>query len=138
MRPAAPVIQHSGLVRGSVNQPFREAAVSIDSTIAQEWPMRPRCVHLAEINGHDEHFLLIDWRFGEDLAGSAGDETLAPELDAGTAHAFENLVSDTIGHRHEAAVGDRMAALDGFPCPMLSRAVFGFLGGMPSNGGRVE
>jgi hypothetical protein len=61
--------------------------------------------------------------FGEDFAGGAGHETLAPEFNA---FAREFFVADAIGHGDVAAVGDGVAALDGFPRVVLAFAVFFF------------
>ena len=81
-------------------------------------------VHFGEVNGDDEDFLLIDAGFGEDLAGGAGDEALAPEFEAVAADGF--FQADAVGDGDVAAVGDGVAALDEFPGAVLVDAVFGF------------
>ena len=62
--------------------------------------------------------------FGENFAGGAGDKALAPEFDAVAADEF--FVADAIGDGDVAAVGDGVAALDGFPGGVLALAVFAF------------
>jgi hypothetical protein len=39
-------------------------------------------IHLGEVHRDDEDFLLLDAGLGKDLAGGAGDKTLAPEFNA--------------------------------------------------------
>ena len=48
------------------------------------------------------------------------------------------LVADAVDGGDVAAVGDGVAALDGFPGVVLLRAVLGFLARMPADGGGVE
>ena len=65
-----------------------------------------------------------------------GDETLAPEFEAGAA--IGRFVADAVRRGDVAAVGDRVAALDGLPRIMLPLPVLRLLGGMPADGGGVE
>jgi hypothetical protein len=92
-------------------------------------------VHFAEVEFDDEEFFVFRASFGEDFAGGAGDEALAPEFDA---VAGEFFVADAVGNGDVAAVGDGVAALDGFPGTVLALAVFFFLGGMPADSGWIE
>src|SRR5437773_3240409 len=115
----------------SIHQPLCQPVISIDAPITQEWPVRARDIHFLQVNRHEQVLLIVHTGFGEDLTGSSGDETLAPELDAVAARGtFE---ADAIGHRDIAAVGDRMAALDEFPRVMLPGAVPFFFARMPAD-----
>src|SRR5258708_28162334 len=91
-------------------------------------------VHFAQIKINDEGFVFFDAGLGEDFAGSAGDETLAPELDAVTRKLF---VTNAIGDSHVATIGDGVAALDDLPGGMLPR-VLCFFARMPADGGRIK
>src|SRR5213592_4381646 len=105
----------------SIHQSFRQPVISIDAPITQERPVRARDIYFLQVNRDEEVLLIVQTGFGEDLTGSPGDKTLAPELDAVAARwTFE---ADAVGHGDIAAVGDRMAALDEFPCVMLPGAV---------------
>ncbi len=106
-----------------IEQTFGEAGVGVDAAVAEEGPVGAGDVHLGEVHGDDEDFLLFDAGLGEKLAGGAGDEALAPELDAVAASGF--FQADAIGDGDEAAVGDGVAALDEFPGAVLVGAVFG-------------
>ena len=69
-------------------------------------------IYFTEVNGHDENFFFFGPGLGEDFAGSAGNETLAPELNA---VAREALIPDAIGDGHVAAIRDSVRALNSFP-----------------------
>jgi len=92
-------------------------------------------VDFAEVEFDDEGFFLCDAGFGEDFTGGAGDEALTPEFDA---VADDFFVADAIGNSDVAAVGNGVAALDGFPGGMLSLAMFFFFRRMPADGGGIE
>src|SRR5277367_3782184 len=129
MSPFAPVIQTSGLV----NEPLGEIAIRINPAVAQERPVRARHVHFGEVNGHDQNLFLVRRSFGEDFAGSSGDETLSPKFKAVATHAGNFFVADAVRHGDEAAVGDGVRALDSFPRVVLAFAVFFFLARMPAD-----
>jgi hypothetical protein len=91
-------------------------------------------VDFAEVEFDDEGFFVFGTGFGEHLARSAGDEALAPELDAVAGYFF---VPDAVGNSDVASVRDGVAALDGFPGVVLF-VVLGLFGGMPTDGGWIE
>src|SRR5882724_905602 len=47
-------------------------------------------------------------------------------------------MADTVGNGDVTAVSDGVGALDGFPSGVLLASMDAFLGGMPSDGGRVK
>src|SRR5262245_60188303 len=59
--------------------------VGVDTPIAEERPARPNRVDLGEIDLLDEHDLAVGRRADKDASVGAGDEALAPELDAARA-----------------------------------------------------
>ena len=99
--------------------------------------------HAAEVAGHDERGRLVGGRLGDELAVGGGDEGLAPELDAVGVHGMavgiaDLLAATAVGGADEAAVGDRVGALDDLPAFVLGFSVLGFLAGVPADGGGVE
>src|SRR5204863_8618680 len=104
--------------------------------VAQERPVGPGDVDFAELDRHQENFLLIDTRLRENLSARARDKTLSPELQAVPTDG--TLESHPIDRRDIAAVRDRVTALDRFPRAVLILSVFFFLFGMPADRGRVE
>ncbi len=88
--------------------------------------MCARHIHFREVNWHNQNFFLVRRGFGEDFAGSSGDETLAPEFKAVAAHTGNFFVTDPIRHGDEAAVGDGVRALNCFPRVVLAFAIFFF------------
>src|SRR5690606_19545075 len=94
----------------SVDVALGDRIVRVDAAIAEERPVRPGRVDLAEIDGDEENLLLVDRCLCQDLPAGAGDEALAPELDPLASD--RRLEPDTIDRGNVAAVGHRMAALD--------------------------
>ena len=133
-RSEPPYVGCYNLEKMLVDQPFGEIAIGVDAAVAEEGPVGAGLVDFAEVEFDDEGFVFFDAGFGEDFAGGAGDEALAPELDA---VAGEFFVADTIGDGNVAAVGDRVAALNDFPGVVLF-FVLGFFCGMPADGCWVE
>ena len=99
-----------------INQAFGEIAVSIDAAVAKEGPLGSGLVDFAEVEFDKEGFFIFGAGLGEEFSRSTGDEALAPELDA---VAGQFLLTDAIGDRDVAAVGDGVAALNGFPRGVL-------------------
>ena len=104
-------------------------------------PVAPAAARTApvEIDGTQIHlsqhyFLAVHGGPGKNLAGSSGDEALAPEFDAVAARRL--FQADAIDGRDVTAVGDGVAALDGFPGGMLVDAVLGLFRRMPADGRR--
>src|ERR1035437_3571487 len=116
----------------SIHQPLRQISVSINPPVAQERPVRARGIHAGEVNGNNQNFLFMRAGFGKNFAGSSGHKTLTPEFNA---FAREFFMPDAIGNGDVTAVGDGMAALDGFPRVVLVRAVFFLFAWMPADGG---
>ena len=123
------------LKRILVNKPPDEIAIGINPPVAQERPVRARRVHLAKINGHNQNFLLGRAGLGENFTGRAGDKTLPPKFNA---LAREFFMADAIDSGDVTAIGNGMAALDGFPRVVLVHAVFLFFSRMPADGRRVK
>ena len=93
-------------------------------------------IDLGEVDRDHEDLLLIAAGFSQDLAGRAGDETLAPKLQAIPADGL--FEADPISDGHITTIGDRVTALHDFPGAMLVDAVLGLLFGMPANRGGVK
>src|SRR5204863_10029751 len=123
-----------------VAEPLRDLRVGVRPPVAEERPADPARVDLGEIDLLDEHGLVIRGRARDDAAVRRRDEALAPELDAGrraAAAARIGLEADA-GHRDdEAAVRDRVAALDRLPRGVLALAEFRLLVRAPADRGRV-
>jgi hypothetical protein len=93
-------------------------------------------VYLLQVDLNEEGGLLVWGRLSDDFAGGAGDEALAPELDAvSTGGGFE---TGAVDGGHIATIGDGMGALCGLPGRVLLGSKGGFLGGVPAYGGRVK
>ena len=97
--------------------------------------MRARHVHLAEVNGHNQNFLFVRAGPGKDFAGRSGHKTLSPEFNAS---ASEFFMADAIDNGDVTAIGDSMAALNGFPGVVLVHAIFLFFARMPADGGGIK
>ena len=95
--------------QGLVRETLGEIAVSVNAPVTQKRPVRAGHVHFREVNWDEQVLFAVHAGFREDLPAGAGDEALAPELNAVAADgAFE---ADAVGDRDVAAVGDGMAAL---------------------------
>src|SRR5262245_43692388 len=116
----------------SIHHPPCQPVIRVDAAVAQERPVRSRDIHLAEVNRYEQRLLLVGAGAGENLAERAGNEALAPELQA--VSACGAFVADTIGRGDIAAVGDRVTALNQFPCALLARAVLLLFLRMPADG----
>src|SRR2546422_10352464 len=110
MRPRAPVTQQVGseyagacvTVCGDspltdlIQQPLGQPCVSVNPPVTQERPVRASDIDFVEVHRYDEVLLFVRARFGEDLAGGARHETLAPELNAvATGRALQ---ADAVGY----------------------------------------
>src|SRR6185437_6321762 len=120
----------------SVKQPFRQPAVSINSSVTQERPVSAGHVHFVQVHRHYQILFSVCAGFGKELSRSAGHKALAPELDTVTAR--RALKSGPVRDRDVAAVGDGVTALNHFPGVVLGHAVFPFLARMPANGSRIK
>jgi len=116
------VVQCSSIGIGlSVDQAPGQFAVSVDPSVAQEGPVRPGFVHLAQVQRSHDNLFSAHARFGQDLASSAGDKTLAPELES--VAAGRRFQTDAVADGDVTTVSHRMAALDCFPGAVLVLAV---------------
>src|SRR5262249_59203319 len=88
--------------------------VGVDAPVAQERPVAPHVLETFQVERSDENRFRIGRCLGEDHAEGIGEERMSPELETGTL-AVELLESDAVHRGDVAAVGDRMAALDGAP-----------------------
>src|ERR1017187_3891900 len=68
------------------------------------------------------------------------DERCAPELDAGVFRlaAGKHLVPDAVDRHDIAAIGDRVASLDGLPRRLLALAILGLLRRQPADRGGID
>src|SRR5262245_10200831 len=107
-----------------------DADVSVYAPVAQERPVAPYVLETLHVERSDEYRFRIGRCLGEDHAEGIGEERMPPELETGTL-AVELLESDAVHRGDVAAVGDRMAALDGAPRVELLRSVLCLLRGMP-------
>src|SRR5688572_26360781 len=123
--------------RSVLAEPLRDVRVGVDAPVAEERPAGAHRIDLGEIDLLDEHDLAIHGRAHEDASVGAGDEALAPELDAARA-ARVRLESRAVHGDHEAAVRDGMPALHGLPGPMLALAVLRLFLGMPADRRRID
>ena len=114
-----------------IQQPLGKAAIGIDAAVAKKGPVGAGDVDFLEIYQDDEDFVAVGTGFGQDLAGSASDEALAPKLDSSSAGRF--LDADAVGYADVTAIRDGVRALDCFPRVVLRFAVFGFFFGMPAD-----
>src|SRR5262245_37562623 len=120
----------------SVDQPPREIAVVIDPAIAQEGPVRPGHIHLAEIDRDDKILGVVQAGPAQDLAACSGYKALSPEFNPiAIVRPFQ---TNAVGDRDVAAVGDGMRALDDFPGAMLVGAVLGLFLWMPADRRWIE
>src|SRR6185436_17084768 len=78
---------------------------------------------------HHQGFLSLPGP-GQDIAIGIRNETVAPELNPARGIA---LVADPVDRRDEHAVGDRVAALHGFPGVLLGGAVLRLLRWQPAD-----
>lgn len=131
--PAHFICAHGGLVRPPA---FENGLVGVNAPIPQERPMGAGDIDLVQIHAGQENFLAIRGGFGEEFAGRSGDEAAAPEFESVAPHRF--FMSNAVGGGHEAAIGNRVGALNSFPGGLLGSAVMLFFGRMPADGGGVE
>lgn len=115
-----------------------DGGVSVDSAVTEEWPVLALDFDFSEVNRNDEDFFFSFGSTGEDLARGVGYEALAPELDAVAISGWDFFETDAVGGGDEAAIGDGMGALDGFPGVVLAFAELEFFSGVPADGSWVE
>jgi uncharacterized protein (TIGR00730 family) len=110
-----------------------EVGVGIDTAVAEE--MRPDAAEILDdapkVEVVVEDFLVFGGGLGDDFAVGIGDERAAPELGSVVGAA-------AVDGGEVAAVGDGVAALDGFPGAVLGLAESGFFLGQPADGGGVD
>jgi len=100
-------------------------------------------VDFRQVAIHEQDLFFVDAGTLDDLAVGAGDEALAPELDAvlageaavGCGDFFD---ADAVGGGDVAAVGDGVASLDQFPTFVLGVSEFFLFRRVPADGGRIE
>ena len=98
--------------------------------------MSARHVNFAQLNRDEKNLLFIRAGLGENLTAGAGHKALSPELKAiATDGLFK---TDAVDRGDEAAVGNGMRTLNGFPRTVLVDAVFRLLGRMPADGRRIK
>ena len=97
----------------------RSAAVSgpvgVDPAVAQEWPVRAGDIHLARSSGTISVSSRRGWPWRE-FRRKCRPRNFGPRT---RCLRRPVLVADAVGHGDIAAVGDGVAALDGFPGRML-------------------
>src|SRR5262249_13386048 len=96
--------------------------VRVDPPIAQERPVGPAHIHLAEIAGGREHFVALS-ALHEYSAAGVRHEAATPELDAPLRVA---LMADPIHGAHVDPIGNGVTSLHRFPRRLLLRAVLLF------------
>src|SRR5262249_35776533 len=124
-----------------VVEALRDLAVRVDPPVAEERPADPARVDLGEIDLLDEHGLVIGRRAREDSSVRRSNEALPPELDPGgraSGAAGIGLEADAVHRDDEAAVRDRMAALDRLPRGVLPRPELRLFVRMPADRRRVD
>lgn len=110
---------------------FGDVGVGIDAAVAEERPDAAEIFDLLEVDVVEEDFLVFDGGLGDDFAVGIREKTLSPKFGA-------VVRTCAVDGADEAAVGDGVAALDGFPGAVLGGAEFGFFLGEPADGGGVE
>src|SRR5262245_45209892 len=114
-----------------IEQPLVQAAVSIDTTIAQKRPMGSLPIDRARFDLGADDFLPIDAALGDDLSVSTANKALPPKFNAiAPGRVF---VTHPIGRGDETAVRNCVTALDRLPSRLLRRAELLFLARVPSN-----
>ena len=109
--------------RGLIDQPAGEVAVGIDAAVTQEGPVGARHIDGAEVDFLHENLLL-----SADALAMISPEVLAMKLwpqNSMPSPPTGCLVPDAVGHRHIAAVGHRVGALDRLPRGVVGVAVAG-------------
>src|SRR6185437_5397307 len=128
--------------RAGIDESAGDGRIGVDTPVAQKRPVATRIFEQSEIDFGDENFFCIVGGFGNDAAEGIGDETAAPEFEAGAGGAIAEdlalLAAYAVGGGDVDAVGDGVGALDGLPRVVLGRAEFGLFSRVPANGGGIE
>src|SRR5205823_6075478 len=101
---------------------FLKARVSIYPAVAQKWPVGAMLVNAVPFHVGSHNFFSSYRALGDDLAIGAANKTLPPKFDAVTAR--RSFVTDAVCGCHKTTIRDCVAALNGFPGRILSRAEF--------------
>src|SRR5437660_705189 len=116
----------------------QDGLIGVDAAVAQEGPVPARVFALGGVTFDDENLFLVVRSFGNHLAEGIRDKRISPEFQTGVAIlrlAFEAKAIDDGG---VDAVGDSMAALNGFPGVELRGAELGFFVRMPADAGGIK
>lgn len=119
-------------VRSSAFAPaFLQVSECIDSTIAEEWPVRTSGVDEAEITFDVQGRFSFVVGLCENISVGVSHKAASPELNL----AFG---TDTIGSSHKQSIGDGVTAHHGLPCGVLAGAVDVSFARDPADGCGVE
>src|ERR1019366_6693167 len=108
----------------SVKVALRETVVGVDAAVPQERPVGAHAIDLRQVAiGREDCFVAA--ALHQYLAMGIDDERCAPELDAEVFRlaAGKHLVPDAVDRHDVAAIGDRVASLDGLPRRLLALAI---------------
>src|SRR5437660_1635223 len=120
----------------SIEQTLLDPRISIDSAIAQKWPVRSKFVYAAPIDFANHDFLFAGRTFGNDFAIRPANETLSPKFDSvATSRSF---VTNAIRRCDITTVRDRMTSLNCFPRVALGGAEFFFFARVPADRSRIK
>src|SRR6267154_1830605 len=112
--------------------------IGVDAAVTEKRPVAASFFALGGIAFDDQDFFLVVGGFGDDLAKRIGNKRISPEFQSGVAFLRFAFVSNAIDYRGIDAVGDGVAALNGFPGVKLRGAELRFLVRMPGNAGGIE
>src|SRR5713226_1070259 len=115
-----------------------DGLIGVDAAVAEEGPIAAGFFAFGGVAFDDENFFLIVRSFSNDLPEGVGDERVAPEFQAGVAILGFAFEADAIDDRGVNAIGNGVAALNGFPRVELCGAELRFLVRMPADAGGIE
>ena len=119
-----------------INQAPIDFAVSIYAAVPQKWPVRALLVNAAPIDVGHHNFFPVDRTLRDDFAVRPANKALSPKFNA--IAAGRRFMADAVGDCDIATIGDRVTALDGFPCGMLRRAELLLFRRMPADCRRIK
>src|SRR3989475_13035809 len=120
-----------------IQQPARNRRITIDSPVAQEWPVPADVFECFQISSTKQNFFFFVRRLGDYPAERITNERATPKLKPCARRRVptnvSGLMSHSIHNRDIHAVSNRMCALNGAPGIILRLAKLRFLRRMPTD-----
>ena len=126
----------------SVQKPLGDAAIAINTTVAQKRPVAADVFQVLQIALSDQNLFLVMRSFNDDPSKGIAKKRSAPEFQAfalgAIAADIAELMAHAVDHADKNAIGDGVCALDGAPGIVLRGAELGFFVRVPADCRRIK